>query len=144
MSTKLILRNYLSPGDIVMLTAAVRDLHQCYPGQFVTDVRTPYPQLWENNPYLTPLDEKDPEVKSIDCHYPLVQRSNQEPYHFIHAFIAFLNDQLQLNIKPTAFRGDIHVSDLERSWHSQIREIVGDWIVMAPASRRLASLLAGG
>ena len=38
---KLILRNSQSPGDIVMLTAAVRDLHACRPGQFLTDVRTP-------------------------------------------------------------------------------------------------------
>ena len=38
---KLIFRNFQSPGDIVMLTAAVRDLHKCYPGRFVTDVLTP-------------------------------------------------------------------------------------------------------
>src|ERR1700736_1540911 len=38
---RLILRNSLSPGDIVMLTAAVRDLHLSYPGQFLTDTRTP-------------------------------------------------------------------------------------------------------
>ena len=36
-----ILTNYQSPGDIVMLTAAVRDLHSKYPGDFLTDVRTP-------------------------------------------------------------------------------------------------------
>ena len=54
---RLILRNFQSPGDIVMLTAAVRDLHRSNPGQFVTDVRTPCPQLWENNPHLTPLKE---------------------------------------------------------------------------------------
>ena len=28
---KLVLRNFQSPGDIVMLTAAVRDLHRAYP-----------------------------------------------------------------------------------------------------------------
>ena len=52
MIMKLILLNFQSPGDIVMLTAAVRDLHQCCPGQFLTDVRTPCPSLWENNPHL--------------------------------------------------------------------------------------------
>ena len=49
MAQKLILKNLLSPGDIVALTAAVRDLHKCYPDQFITDVRTPCPHLWENN-----------------------------------------------------------------------------------------------
>src|SRR5436309_573741 len=46
---KLVLRSKLSPGDILMLTAAVRDLHLTYPNQFITDVRTPCPHLWENN-----------------------------------------------------------------------------------------------
>ena len=40
---KLILRNFQSPGDIVMLTAAVRDLHRAHPGEFLTDVRTSFP-----------------------------------------------------------------------------------------------------
>ena len=52
-----------------MLTAAVRDLHKCHPGQFLTDVRTPCPALWENNPHLTKLDEQEAEV--IECHLPV-------------------------------------------------------------------------
>jgi ADP-heptose:LPS heptosyltransferase len=47
-----ILRNSQSAGDIVMLTAAVRDLHRSYPGEFVTDVRTPFPELWAHNPHI--------------------------------------------------------------------------------------------
>jgi hypothetical protein len=132
---KLILRNFLSPGDIVMLTAAVRDLHRCYPGRFVTDVRTPSPELWLNNPYLTTLDEKDPTVRILDCEYPLIHQSNQRPYHFIHAFIAFINEKLGLEIRPTEFRGDIHLSEEEKSWPSQVEEICGDdrpfWLVSA-------------
>ena len=54
MTEKLILRNFQSPGDIVMLTAAVRDLHLAYPGRFATDVRTSCPALWEHNPWITP------------------------------------------------------------------------------------------
>jgi hypothetical protein len=91
---KLILRNGLSPEDILMLTAAVRDLHACYPGPFATDVRTPFPELWANNPYLTPLAETDTESRVIDCQYPRIHQSNQLPYHFIHAF-AFLNKRAQ-------------------------------------------------
>ena len=41
---KLILRNFQSPGDIVMLTAAVRDIHRAHPGEFLTDVRTSCPR----------------------------------------------------------------------------------------------------
>ncbi len=105
---KLILRNFQSPGDLVMLSAAIRDLHLCYPGQYVTDVRTSCPAIWENNPYLTPLEEGEAEVETIECHYPLIHQSNTTPYHFVHGFIAYLNEQLGLQIRPTAFKGDIH------------------------------------
>jgi ADP-heptose:LPS heptosyltransferase len=122
---KLILTNFQSPGDIVMLTAAVRDLHRCHPGEFLTDVRTPCPALWEHNPHLTPLDERDPGVEVIACEYPLIHRSNQEPNHFLHGFVAFLNDRLGLRIRVTEFKGDIHISDREKHWFSRVEEIKG-------------------
>ena len=132
---KLLLRCDLSLGDIVMLTAAVRDLHHCYPKQFLTDVVTPFPDLWENNPYLTPLSKEDASVEHIDCSYPLIDRCNETPYHCLHGFIEFLNDHLGLAIKPSAFKGDIHLSNLEKAWCSQVHELTGQdtpfWIVAA-------------
>jgi ADP-heptose:LPS heptosyltransferase len=132
---KLILKSGFSPGDIVMLTAAVRDLHHWYPGQFLTDVRTLCPGLWENNPHLTPLPEDGSGVELIDCSYPLIDRCNEAPYHCLHGFIDFLSQRLGLAIRPTAFNGDIHLSDLERSWYSQVQEVTGAdtpfWIVAA-------------
>lgn len=132
---KLILSNYQSPGDIVMLTAAVRDLHRRYPDDFLTDVRTPCPALWENNPYITALEPGEQGVESIGCEYPLIDRSNQEPWHFLHGFVDFLNRRLDLQITLTEFRGDIHLSDTEKSWMSQVQEITRDpvpfWIVTA-------------
>jgi len=117
---KLILRNFQSPGDIVMLTAAVRDLHRCHPGEFITDVRTSCPDLWQNNPLLTPLDEQAPDVTVLDCHYPLIHRSNQEPRHFLDGFVEFLNEQLGLRIRVTAFKGDLYISQAEKDWFSEI------------------------
>lgn len=132
---KLILRNFQSPGDLVMLTAAVRDLHAAYPGKFRTDVRTSCPALWENNPHVTPLDEKDPGVAVLRCDYPLIHRSNEQPYHFIHGFIDFLNRKLDLQIRPTKFHGDLHLSAREKSWYSQVREMIGEdvpfWLVVS-------------
>lgn len=118
-----------------MLTAAVRDLHRCYPGQFATDVRTPCPDLWLNNPLITPLESTAFGVETIHCEYPLIHRSNFEPWHFIHGFIDYLNSLLGLRIQPGPFKGDIHLSPIERSWASQIHDIVGDavpfWVVNA-------------
>ncbi len=132
---KLILKSFLSPGDIVMLTTAVRDLHHCYPNQFLTDVRTRCPELWAHNPFLTPLVETDPAVEVIDCSYPLIDRCNEAPYHCLHGYIDFLNQRLGLAIQPTAFHGDIHLSELEKSWYSQVHEVTGQdtpfWIIAA-------------
>src|SRR5258708_3164931 len=47
------------PGDLLMLTAAVRDLHLAYPGRFHTDVDTSCRQIWDNNPYLSQVDRTE-------------------------------------------------------------------------------------
>jgi ADP-heptose:LPS heptosyltransferase len=132
---KWIFENWLSPGDIVVLTAALRDLHRAYPGRFHTDVRTSCPALWENNPYLTPLKKESGTVSSIVCHYPLIHGCNRRPFHFIHGFIDYLNEQLGLNIRPTEFKGDIHLSDEEKNRPGPVEEALGAqrpyWIIAA-------------
>lgn len=120
---KLILKHSLSPGDVMMLTAAVRDLHKSHPNKFLTDVRTPCPALWENNPYITKIDNKDPDAEIIKCEYPLINRSNRSPYHFIHGFRKFLEQKLDIKIDCSAFKGDIHISKEEKSWMSQVEEM---------------------
>lgn len=131
---RLVLESYQSPGDVLMLTAAVRDLHLGHPGKFQTDVRTSTPGLWENNPHLTSLDPRLAGVESIRMEYPLIHRSNQAPYHFIHGYVQFLEHKLGLRVPVTAFKGDVHISPLEKSWMSQIEErgiSSRFWIMMA-------------
>jgi len=131
---KLILTNHQSPGDIVMFTAAIRDLHRCYPGRYITDVRTPCPALWENNPFITRLTDTDGDVRVIECEYPLIHRSNEEPHHFLEGFVDYLNTRLSLHVRVTEFKGDIYLSELEKSWMSQVEELGvhgSFWIVVA-------------
>lgn len=132
---KIILKCHLSPGDIVMLTAAVRDLHRHYANTFLTDVRTLCPELWENNPYITPLSDDDPEIEGIECEYPLIDECNHRPYHCLHGFTSFLSKRLGLDLQPTEFKGDIRLSGAEKSWMSQIHELTGTdvpfWILVA-------------
>jgi ADP-heptose:LPS heptosyltransferase len=111
---RLILRSFQSPGDILMLTAAVRDLHAAAPGQFHTDVRTSCPALWENNPHVTPMKEHESGVEVLDMHYPLIHQSNQRPYHFIHGYAQFLEERLGVRIPVTRFKGDVHLSEQEK------------------------------
>jgi ADP-heptose:LPS heptosyltransferase len=112
---RLILQSLQSPGDIVMLTAAVRDLHRAYPGRFQTDVRTSADALFENNPWITRLSERERGVQTLTMHYPLIHESNQRPYHFLHGYVQFLEQQLDLRIPLTEFNGDIHLSAEEKN-----------------------------
>ena len=122
-------------GDVVLLTAAVRDLHLSYPGKFQTDVRSYHPEVWRHNPYIVPLDPDADDVEVLDCEYPLINRSNQTPHHCIHGFRHFLNKHLGLEIEPAAFKGDIHLSEKEKTAPSKIERITGSdvpfWIIDA-------------
>jgi len=99
------LLNKLSPGDVVMLTAAVRDLHRSHPDKFYTSVKTSAGSLWEHNPHVSPLAETEPGIENIHCAYPLIHRSNRTPHHFIHGFMQDLGDKLGVKIEPTEFKG---------------------------------------
>jgi ADP-heptose:LPS heptosyltransferase len=132
---KLLLRSHLSPGDIVMLTATIRDLHLAYPGRFRTDVETSAVELWEHNPHITKLNRGDRSLRAITMHYPLVNQSNQRPVHFLQGYTEYLESQLNLKIPVTQFKGDIHLSAEEKGWTSQIEQDFGYkdpfWIMIA-------------
>lgn len=81
------------------------------------------------------MADDEPGAELIECHYPLINRSNQTPVHFLQGFTEFLSEKLDVAIQPTEFRGDIHLSEKEKSWMSQVHEIVGTrvpfWIIVS-------------
>lgn len=131
---KVIIESKLGLGDIVMLTSAIRDLYIAHPGQFLIDVRTPFPLLWINNPYITRLKDSDPEVERITANYPLVNHSRTVPYHFIHGYRKDLEKKLGVSIEPTEFKGDIHLSEREKTEKRFVDQfgVTGDyWLIQA-------------
>jgi ADP-heptose:LPS heptosyltransferase len=136
---KLILKCPLPLGDLVVLSAAIRDLHRSHPGEFVTDVRTVHPALWHNNPHITQIPDDDPLAKHVDCHYPLISRSNQLPHHFLEGFVDHLNQTLKRTIRLTEFRGDIHLTAEEMTVKSPVEDRFGYqgpyWIVASGGKR---------
>src|SRR5260221_13629777 len=91
--------------------------------------------LWENNPFVTSIADENSEAEVIKCDYPLIHRSNTGPWHFIHGFHQFLSSTLDVKVEPTDFKGDIYISEKEKSWMSQVQEITGEvipfWVVSA-------------
>ncbi len=118
---KVLFTNFQAPGDIVMLTAAIRDLHLNHPGKYITDVKTSSQHIWEGNPYIEwakgkPLNESDPDVKTFKLGYPLIHQSNQGPYHFSEAFTEEIEYFLNIRIKERICKGDIHIRPEEDMW----------------------------
>jgi hypothetical protein len=132
---KLILQNPHSPGDIIVMTAALRDLHATYPGEYLTDVDSPCAEIFEGNPYITRLDKKDADVAYFKAEYPLIHQSNEGPYHFIHGYRKHLAEAIGRPIKAGTFKGDIHIRDEEKHWINAVQTITGDdrpfWIIDA-------------
>lgn len=118
---KLILRSWLSPGDIMTMTAAVESLHGLYPGKYLTDVRTPVPAIWEHNPHITPI--ADGEGRLLELHYPSVHRSNQTAALFLAGYTENLGEQLGIPLRLTVNRPCLYLSDKEKSWWSQVRDV---------------------
>lgn len=131
---KLILKSFLSPGDIVTMTVAVRDLKKAHGDKYLIDVRTSCGAIWEGNPYITKIDDKEDGVREIKLDYPLIHRSNTAPFHFVHGYLQHLEEQLKVKIPITDFKGDIHIRNEEKMWISQLAEMgINDkfWIINA-------------
>jgi ADP-heptose:LPS heptosyltransferase len=131
MSNTLILDNSQAPGDALMLTCALRDLHTQYPNRFVTSVACKTAQaVFANNPYVTnAIDRK--KARHIKLGYSTsINRSNQRCAHFATGFAQDLSEKLGLRVYPTDLRPDIYLAPEERD-----PAIVGIdrpyWVMMA-------------
>lgn len=152
---KLFLKNWQSPGDILMLTAAVRDLHRACPSIRI-GVSTSAGELWSWNPLIDWNVTADNADRVIDLEYPLIHQSDRLPYHFIHAFRKELELQLGLRIPQGEFKGDLYLSDEEKTPHPLLGGEKDYWIIDAGYKldftlknwghsryRRVVELLAG-
>lgn len=113
--TRFILKNHQCPGDILMLSACVRDIKRWNP-HFEVDVRTSCDTIFENSPHITKMDENDPSVCVLDMHYESIHTSNQNLHeHFIHGFIKDFNEQAGGSVKLTEFKPDLHLTEEEKN-----------------------------
>ena len=119
---KLILVNPLSPGDILICTNAIRDLHLKHPGKFLTDIRVPSgcEQIFENSPYITHIDDNDPEAKRIRLDYPDIHTSGWSGRPFATAHLRNLETVLGIPIEHTTLKPDIFLSQDEILWPSPV------------------------
>lgn len=110
---KLILTCFLSPGDLLTMTAAIHALHQTYPGMYLTDIKTSCDEIFSNNPDIQPIEYHDSEATIIEMHYPSIDRSNQHSTQFIRGYTDYLAERLQVKIDFQTNRPMLYFSDEE-------------------------------
>ena len=121
---RFILSHFRSPGDLVCLSALMRDIHLTYPGKFETDFNTTVTPIWENNPYITRLWNHDrdnsvidvPNTRMIKCDYGKgLREQNKETIHFAAYFHRDFERQTGIRVPVHYPHGDIHLSDHEKN-----------------------------
>jgi ADP-heptose:LPS heptosyltransferase len=116
--TDLVLHNGRSPGDVVVMSAVVRALHAAHPGRFRTFVECRFPDLWANNPDVTPeADLVQP--KRIDWDW-LHGEGSDAVRHLAHVWRDDLAKQLGVAIPLPDVRGAIYLTDAERRWPADL------------------------
>lgn len=142
---RVIIRDNLCPGDIAVLTAALRELHSQYPRQFETDVRVNHRKLFDGSPFITPLEDNAEGVETIEAHYDTgdfatINQSNQRPIHMLEAYCEGLSKTLSLPdpLRPVLWlEPSIWLTSEEKGWLPQVQELTGRppryWIVNAGA-----------
>ena len=142
---KIVMVNRLAPGDILVMTNALRDLHKAFPNVYQTDARTPCNDIFANNPYVTKLsydDSKYPELDAffqkdssmipekhvarigdvlfIDMHYPMIHSSGVSGRHFSEGHRGWLEQILGVKIPQTYLHPEIYLNQDEKNWVSPI------------------------
>jgi ADP-heptose:LPS heptosyltransferase len=133
---KLILKNHLSPGDVLVMTAAIHSLHKAHPGKFRIAVDTSCPAIFEHSPDVEPLDKAHEEKwEEVATHYPAINECNQRAIHFMSAYCEYLADNLQVRVPLATNRPMVYLSAEERSWMNQVEQEFGYkgrfWLVNA-------------
>lgn len=113
---RIILHCDLSPGDVLVLTAAVESLHKLFPDSFAIDIRCPVPDIWENNPRVTTLPDDDSDIRHVHMEYPLVHQSGQRLSHFIDGYTENLGKQLGIELYTTTRRPHLYLGRSEKCW----------------------------
>ena len=142
MERKIVLRQAQSPGDIVVLTGAVRDLKKAFPDYKIM-VDTTCMDIWNNNPYITFIAPKE-KCETFYIDYDRMYTKDKDyinlmdgncGVHFSQAYNISLRQLLKVDFPQTSIWPDIHLIEKEKTSMSQIESTFAYkgkfWIVNA-------------
>lgn len=115
----LVLINGRRPGDLTVMSAAIRDLHLAFPGRYRVWIATSRDEIFSHHPGVLPGNVSgSPPVDAtrIDLgSVPLIQRSNENLHHYTEAYHEALGAALGITIPVTERRPDIRMSQEEKN-----------------------------
>ncbi len=124
--------NRLSPGDALVMSAAIYSLHRNHPGKFLTGVDTPYAALWEHNPDIASEAELAG-AEEVQSHYPAWHEAPLRPVHFLAGYAEFFQHALQVPVPLKTNRPMICLSEEEKQWKPQVP---GKWWLINSGTKR--------
>lgn len=111
---RLLLRHHRAPGDVIVMTAVVRDLAIAYPGKYHLAVDTSFKELWDNNPYIKPMPDKKG-AKIVNLTYgEYIRKAGTEKIHFLSSFHKNLKTQTGIDVPLLYPYPDLHLSPAEQ------------------------------
>lgn len=106
----LLLRTDQAPGDAVAMTAAIYSLHRAHPGNYLTAVDSPYPEVFAYNLDVVPA-ASIPGAAPLQMHYPAIHQSNERAIHFMQAGCEFLGSALGIAVPLLTNRPHLYFAD---------------------------------
>lgn len=110
-----VLKQWQAPGDLVVMTVALRDLHLTYPGMFQTQVVSCYPEVFYKNPYCSVIENKSDLVWHNIWYKKWKDAYMETGHHFTDAFISEFDEQLGVSIKKTSIWPELYLTQDEMS-----------------------------
>jgi ADP-heptose:LPS heptosyltransferase len=117
----LALINDRAPGDVICMTAVLRELHRNYPGRFRTVVQTRFPEIWQGNPYAA-SDAEIVQPRRIDWDWREGSKGETNR-HFSQCWRDALAEKIGLPIPMASICGDLYLTEAEMRWPA---DLLGD------------------
>jgi hypothetical protein len=138
-----VVENRQAPGDLLVLTAAVRALHTAFPGEFTTEIASTCPDVQLNNPYCT-KNEENGQIQTLYCNMDLGRRTlhaNNSNAHYVTSMLNTIGRVVKRDIPLADMRPHVVLAPNEKPPADLVP--YSYWVVMAGGKSDLPAKLWG-
>lgn len=104
---------HAAPGDLVVMSAFIRDLATQFGDRFTVDVETHHKEIWRNNPHITKASRKSAKYHTLTYGH-FLRTISQHPYHYLTSFYRNFQEITGIRVPVRFPYGDLHLSEEEK------------------------------